>query len=48
MESYKIVNTIKSDLPFICWMFDEAIVYQKLKEYPIWNGYDVAVLGSNS
>lgn len=44
MESYIIENTIESDLQVICWMFDEAILYQKLKKYPVWNGYDVAVL----
>lgn len=44
MKSYSIENTIESDLQLICWMFDEAILYQKLKNYPVWNGYDVAVL----
>lgn len=44
MESYIIENTIESDLKVICWMFDQAILYQKLKKYPVWNGYDVAVL----
>jgi len=44
MKSYIIENTIESDLQLICWMFDEAILYQKLKNYPVWNGYDVAVL----
>lgn len=44
MESYIIENTIESDLQVICWMFDEAILYQKLKKYPVWNGYDLAVL----
>ena len=43
-KEYKIVNTTEHDLDFIFWMFEEAIVYQKRKNYPVWNGYDRDVL----
>ena len=44
MEVYNIVNTQTEDLPFIYSLFDEAISYQKRKEYPVWAGYDKEVL----
>ena len=44
MTRYKIVNTQKSDLDFIYWLFDEAIAYQKQNNYPVWPAYDKKVL----
>ena len=43
-KEYKIVNTTEDDLDFIFWMFEEAIEYQKRKNFPVWNGYDRDVL----
>lgn len=40
----QIVHTDLTDLPFVCWLFDEAIIYQKRKGYPVWIGYDMTVL----
>lgn len=42
--SNQIQNTKIEDLEFIYHLFDEAIAYQKAKDYPIWNGYDKNVL----
>jgi hypothetical protein len=39
-ESIVIVPTIAQDIPTIYWLFDEAIVYQKNNDYPVWPGYD--------
>jgi GNAT superfamily N-acetyltransferase len=44
MDLYKIVNTTSSDLDFIYMLFDEAIAYQKRKNYPVWKGYDKVIL----
>ncbi len=44
MESYQIINTTKEDLEFIYSLFEEAIAYQKRKNYPAWNGFDRDVL----
>lgn len=44
MELHKIANTEIKDLDFIYSLFDEAISYQKRKEYPVWVGYDKEVL----
>lgn len=44
MNKDLILNTNKSDLPFIYHLFDEAMVYQEKNNYPVWNGYDKAVL----
>jgi ribosomal protein S18 acetylase RimI-like enzyme len=40
----KIIHTEKIDLPFVYHLFDEAILYQKRKNYPVWAGYDKNVL----
>ena len=41
MESkYHIVNTSPNDLEMICWMFEEAIAYQKRNKYKGWESYD--------
>ncbi|MEM8907944.1 MAG: GNAT family N-acetyltransferase, partial [Bacteroidota bacterium] len=44
MTDYTIVPTQVSDLPFIYWMFDQAIAYQRRKRYPVWEAYDQEVL----
>lgn len=44
MKQYHVVNTEVNDLDFIYSLFDEAISYQKRKEYPVWAGYDKKVL----
>lgn len=31
-------------MEFICHLFEEAILYQKRKGFPVWNGYDKEVL----
>lgn len=43
----KIIRTEKSDLPFVYHLFDEAILYQKRKNYPVWPGYDKTVLNND-
>lgn len=35
-----ITPTIRGDLKTIYWLFDEAIAYQKNKDYPVWPDYD--------
>lgn len=40
----QITNTEEKDLPFIYWLFEEAIEYQKRKGYPVWVGYDKQTL----
>ncbi len=44
MDSYKIINTTSSDLEFIYLLFDEAIAYQKRKNYTVWKMYDKNIL----
>lgn len=44
MASHVIINTEKSDLEFIYLLFEQAIAYQKSKNYPSWPGYDKEVL----
>ena len=39
-----IVNARHSDLEFMYWMFDQAIVYQKEKGFPVWPDYDREIL----
>lgn len=43
-QSFQIQNTEKGDLPFIHWLFDEAIAYQKRKNVPVWPDYDKDLL----
>lgn len=43
-----IHNTTVDDLDFIYHLFDEAILYQKKKGFPIWNGYDKNVLKADA
>lgn len=42
--NYTVENTQPSDLNFIYHLFDEAIVYQKKRGYPVWPAYDKEVL----
>lgn len=44
---YRIQNTTTEDLEFVYYLFDEAILYQKRKGFPVWNGYDKEVLKSD-
>ncbi|MBL7991851.1 MAG: GNAT family N-acetyltransferase [Candidatus Kapabacteria bacterium] len=44
MTNYTIVNTTKADLEMIYSFFEEAISYQKRKQYKVWNGYDKGAL----
>lgn len=46
MDIDVIIPTEKADLPYIYRLFEEAIVYQKRNGYPVWRGYDKAVLTS--
>lgn len=40
----QILNTIEEDLPFVYWLFEQAIDYQRHKGYPVWIGYDKQTL----
>ena len=42
-----IINTEKTDLHFIYWLFDEAIAYQQRNQYPVWPAYDKNVLAKD-
>ncbi|MEO1258988.1 MAG: GNAT family N-acetyltransferase [Bacteroidota bacterium] len=44
MKKYRIINTEISDLPFIYSMFDDAIVYQRRNNFPVWENYDKDIL----
>ena len=46
LPEYKIENTTESDLEFIFWLFEEAIAYQKRKNYNVWKNYDKDLLRS--
>lgn len=43
-SNYVIENTVAEDLPFVYWMFEEAIKYQKINNYKGWNDYDKTFL----
>jgi len=40
----EIVNTVPEDLSAIYALFDSAISYQKENNFPVWNGYDRALI----
>ena len=42
--SIEILNTTKSDLNLIFSLFDESIIYQRKKGYPVWDNYDKAAI----
>ena len=44
MTAYKIVNTAEADLDFIYALFEEAIAYQRLNNFTVWNGFDKNIL----
>ncbi len=44
MNECKIVHTTTNDLEFIYWLFDEAIAYQKRKNYSVCKKYDKNIL----
>jgi GNAT superfamily N-acetyltransferase len=39
-SSHRIENTQKEDLPLIYELFDQSIIYQERKGYPVWRNYD--------
>jgi ribosomal protein S18 acetylase RimI-like enzyme len=40
LNQFKVNNTRKEDLPLIFEMFDQSILYQEEKGYPVWRDYD--------
>jgi len=42
--NYEIINTAKTDLEFVYFLFEEAIKFQKRKNYTVWKGYDKKAL----
>ena len=40
----RIENTQESDLNIVYYLFEQAIEYQKKKNYTVWKGYDRAAL----
>jgi GNAT superfamily N-acetyltransferase len=42
--NYKIENTSEADLEFIYRMFEEAMLFHKRNNYPVWKGYDKSIL----
>ncbi|GAA4278837.1 GNAT family N-acetyltransferase [Aquimarina mytili] len=47
MNSLEISNTQRTDAPFIYFLFEEAISYQKRNHYPVWKGYDKIAIESD-
>lgn len=43
-EAFKIEPTSLEDLPFIHWIYEEAIRYHQRMQYNVWKGYDKQVL----
>jgi len=41
---HKIENTNLADLEFIYGLFDQSILYQEKKGFPVWRNYDKATL----
>lgn len=39
-ENYRVENSTMEDLDFICWMYEEAIKYQKKNNYFGWESID--------
>lgn len=44
IKPYRIINTNRSDLDFIYWLFEEAISYQKKNNYFGWVDYDRKII----
>ncbi len=38
--NYSVINTSKSDLEFVYFLFEKAIEYQRKNNYTVWRGYD--------
>ena len=43
-RQYQIENTEHEDLKFVYELFDQSIVYQEKKGYPVWKNYDKKTL----
>ena len=39
-NNYTVLNTEMEDLPFIYGLFEQSIIYQEKKGYPVWRNYD--------
>jgi hypothetical protein len=39
-QEYEVRNTTHADLPFIYEFFNQSILYQAKKGYPVWRDYD--------
>jgi GNAT superfamily N-acetyltransferase len=44
IPKYKIENTTPKDLEVIYGLFDQSIIYQERKGYPVWRDYDKSAL----
>lgn len=44
---YKVENATIADLPFICELFEQAIAFQKSRNYTGWNNYDADFIKSD-
>lgn len=42
--NFEIESVVADDLQFIYWLYEEAINYQQLMSYNVWNGYDKDLL----
>jgi GNAT superfamily N-acetyltransferase len=40
VDRYEVRNTETSDVPFIFELFEQSIIYQEKKGYPVWRNYD--------
>jgi len=43
-DGYEIGHTELTDLPVIFQLFDESIIYQEKRGYPVWRNYDKSVI----
>lgn len=43
-NGYETVLAKPEDLDFVCYLFEEAMAFQKRKGYPVWLGYDRGAL----
>jgi ribosomal protein S18 acetylase RimI-like enzyme len=43
-DEYRVEHTTIADLEIIYWLFDEALIYQQKRGFPVWNGYDKEVI----
>ena len=44
MLNCKVENTTKADLPFIYWLYEQAIGWQAQNNFNVWKGYDKEIL----